>query len=111
VDGALTGVVNWERSGTDLPAVELMHLVCTTRALVEGIELGGVVRAVLAAGRLRDDEAELLASMPGAAELSPRTAVLLMWLRHVQGYTQRVAGARPSEVWMSHNVHQVLESV
>ena len=48
---------------------------------------------------------------PGADELSSRTAVLLMWLRHVQGYARHFEGSRPSHVWISHNVHQVLESV
>ncbi len=43
-DGRVTGIVNWERSRTDLPVVDVMHLVCTTRALVEHRELGAVVR-------------------------------------------------------------------
>ena len=60
---------------------------------------------------VRDDEAELISTIPGATELSTRTVVLLMWLRHVHGYAQRAAGTRPSDVWLSHNVHQVLESV
>jgi O-antigen/teichoic acid export membrane protein len=107
----VSGIVNWERSRTDLPAVDLMHLVCTTRALTEQRELGAVVRDVLASGDLRADEAELVGLAPGAGELSPRTVVLLMWLRHVHGYAQRAAGSRPSDVWLAHNVHQVLESV
>lgn len=110
-DDRVTGIVNWERSRTDLPVVELMHLVCTTRASVERRELGAVVRDVIAAGDLRPHEAALVQTAPGATEVSPRTAVLLMWLRHVQGYAQRAAGTRPSDVWLSHNVHQVLESV
>ncbi len=88
-----------------------MHLVCTTRALVERTELGAVVRGVLADGGFRDRESELIQAAPGADELSSRTAVLLMWLRHVHGYTRHSAGTRPSDVWVSHNVHQVLESV
>jgi hypothetical protein len=107
----VTGLVNWERSRIDLPVLEVMHLVCTTRALVERTELGAVVRGVLAAGGFRNGESELIAAAPGADELSSRTAVLLMWLRHVHGYTRHSAGTRPSDVWVSHNVHQVLESV
>jgi O-antigen/teichoic acid export membrane protein len=107
----VTGIVNWERSRIDLPMVELMHLVCTTRALLEQRELGGVVRDVISKRHLREDEAELVRTAPGSSELSPRTAVLLMWLRHVHGYAERAAGTRPSDVWLSHNVHQVLESV
>lgn len=110
-DGGVTGIVNWERGRLDLPVVELMHVVCTTRALVERHELGAVVRDVLGAGRFRDEEALLIREAPGADELSTRTAVLLMWLRHVHGYTRHSAGTRPSDVWVSHNVHQVLESV
>lgn len=109
--GAVTGILNWERSRIDLPAVEMLHLICTTRALVEHRELGAVVRDVLAAGGVRDGEAELIRAAPGAGELSMRTAVLLMWLRHVHAYTRHRDGPRPSHVWVSHNVHQVLESV
>ncbi len=110
-DARVTGLINWERSRVDLPVLELVHLVCTTRALVEHRELGAVVRDVLAEGGFRAPEAELIRAAPGADELSARTAVLLMWLRHVHGYTRHSAGTRPSDVWVSHNVHQVLESV
>jgi aminoglycoside phosphotransferase (APT) family kinase protein len=110
-DGRVTGLVHWERSRVDLPVLDLLHLVCTTRAEVEHRELGAVVRDVIAGGGLRDDEQSLVGMAPGAGELSPRTAVLLMWLRHVQGYARHFEGSRPSHVWMSHNVHEVLESV
>jgi hypothetical protein len=110
-DGAVTGLVNWERSRLDLPAVELMHLICTTRALVEHRELGAVVRDVLTERGVRESEAELLSGALGATELTTRTVVLLMWLRHVHGYTRHPEAPRPSHMWVSHNVHQVLESV
>jgi O-antigen/teichoic acid export membrane protein len=110
-EGRVTGLVHWERSRLDLPVLDVLHLVCTTRAEVERRELGAVVRDVIAGGGLRDDEQALVGMAPGAGELSPRTAVLLMWLRHVQGYARHFEGSRPSHVWMSHNVHQVLESV
>jgi O-antigen/teichoic acid export membrane protein len=110
-DGRVTGLGQWERSRLDLPVLDLLHLVCTTRAEVERRELGAVVRDVVAGGGLRDEEQALVGMAPGAGELSPRTAVLLMWLRHVQGYARHFEGSRPSHVWMSHNVHEVLESV
>lgn len=110
-DGRVTGLLRWERSRIDLPVIDLLHLVCTTRAEIEHTELGRVVRDVISGGGLHDAERELVAAAPGARELSTRTAVLLMWLRHVQGYTRHFEGSRPSHVWLSHNVHQVLESV
>jgi O-antigen/teichoic acid export membrane protein len=110
-DGAVTGLRHWERSRLDLPVLDLLHLVCTTRSAVEHRELGAVVRDVIAGNGLRDDEQALVGMAPGAGELSSRTQVLLMWLRHVQGYARHFEGSRPSHVWMSHNVHQVLESV
>jgi O-antigen/teichoic acid export membrane protein len=110
-DGRVTGLFNWERSRLELPVVEVMHLICTTRALAEHRELGAVLRDVLADGAFRDAEAALIREVPGSDELSTRTSVLLMWLRHVHGYTRHTAGARPGHVWVSHNVHQVLESV
>ncbi|HEY3724783.1 MAG TPA: phosphotransferase [Acidimicrobiia bacterium] len=110
-DGRVTALVGWERSRVDMPVLELVHLVCTTRAVVERRELGAVVRDVLTAGAFEGHEAELISAAAGADELSTRTAVLLMWLRHVHAYTRHAADDRPSDVWVSHNVHQVLESV
>jgi hypothetical protein len=103
----VTGIVNWEWSGWDLPVVDVMHLLATTRAAVEQRELGAVVRDVLLGGSLDGPDGMLLASVPGAGELSARSAVLLAWLRHVGRRIERGAGP----LWLSHNVHQVLESV
>jgi hypothetical protein len=105
----VTGIVNWEWSGWDLPGVDVMHLLLTSTAAVEGRELGAVVRDVLAADRLAPPDAGLLAGVPGAGELSVRSTVLLAWLRHVRRRIERDAGV--GAVWVSHNVHQVLESV
>ncbi len=88
-DRTVTAIVNWERSRMELPVVELMHLACTTRALVEHRELGAVVRDVLTEGCFRDAEVQLIGEAPGAGEVSTRTAVLLMWLRHVHAFTRR----------------------
>jgi O-antigen/teichoic acid export membrane protein len=106
----VTRIVNWEWSDWDLPVVDVMHLLLTTRSQVEDRELGAVVRDLLGAGALDPSEAELLASVPGASELSVRSAVLLAWLRHVRRRVERGAGEVGS-LWMTHNVHQVLESV
>jgi hypothetical protein len=65
---------------------------------------------VLAAGALDAAGASLLERVPGATEFSVRSATLLTWLRHVRRLMER--GPRAvGAVWMSHNVHQVLESV
>jgi O-antigen/teichoic acid export membrane protein len=107
---SVTGIVNWEWSGDDLPVVDVMHLLATSRALVERRELGAVVRDIVATGELGGADGALLARVPGVSELSVRSAILLAWLRHVRRRIERGPDAAGA-LWMSRNVHQVLESV
>ena len=53
-------------------------------------------------------ETRLLDGVPGAGEITPRAAILLAWLQHLGGKGRR---AFASDVWMTHNVHRVLEHV
>ena len=107
----LTGLVDWYYATVEPPAVDVTHLLCVTRATVEGRELGAVVRDALEAGSLPPRDEELIASLPGAGEISTRTALLLAWLRHISNNSARAPHLRAHQVWLEHNVHQVLEHV
>jgi hypothetical protein len=108
--GNVTGILGWERSHIGVPAADVVHLELTTRALAERRELGAVVREALTGGAA-DEIAARCALVPGGTELSIRTLVLLVWLEHVHDWLRGPEDSRPGAVWVSQNVHQVLESV
>jgi O-antigen/teichoic acid export membrane protein/aminoglycoside phosphotransferase (APT) family kinase protein len=107
----VTGIVDWRRARVGPPVVDLAHLACTTRALQERRELGDVVREVLHADRWRPAEERRIAAAPGFSELSPRTIVLLAWLRHVYDKSERGNRFRAHDLWRTHNVQRVLENL
>jgi O-antigen/teichoic acid export membrane protein/aminoglycoside phosphotransferase len=111
-DGAtLTGLLDWEASRRgDLPAVDLAHLLLSTRSVADGRPLGLVARRMLdGADGLTAFERTLLAPYLDAPEpLDVRTVVILAWLRHV---TLRLSQCTPPRRWFRRNVAPVLEGV
>jgi len=105
---AVSGIVDWVSTARGFPVVDIAHLLCSTRALVEGREIGAVVGDVLANDAWPERDAARLRSVPGAGEISIRSVILLAWIQHVAG---KAGGAYASDVWVTHNVHHVLESV
>jgi O-antigen/teichoic acid export membrane protein/Ser/Thr protein kinase RdoA (MazF antagonist) len=107
----VAGIVDWRRARVGPPVVDLAHLMCTTRALRERRELGDVVRDVLRARGWQPAEDRRIAAAPGSSELSPRIIVLLAWLRHVYDKSERGNRFRTHDLWRTHNVQRVLESL
>ncbi|HEY3020319.1 MAG TPA: hypothetical protein VGJ32_09005 [Solirubrobacteraceae bacterium] len=109
---ALTGVVDWEAShALELPAVDVAHLVLSTRSASEGRPFGEVTRRVLLGDPLTPLEADLLAPYARAHDgLALRHLVLLTWLQHV---AQRLAQStlHPQRRWLRRNVDPVLSVV
>ncbi|HEX5505365.1 MAG TPA: aminoglycoside phosphotransferase family protein [Thermomicrobiales bacterium] len=109
---ALTGIVDWDRAeAADLPLLDLVYLVLTTRQLATGRELGAVALALLdEAGWLAGERALLdaaRAALPGASPATP-ALVLLAWLRHVAGNVVQSAGYARDRRWMANVVEIVL---
>jgi O-antigen/teichoic acid export membrane protein/aminoglycoside phosphotransferase len=105
---SLTGIVDWEASrGDDLPAVDLAHLVISTRCVTEGRDIARVVeRLIDGHDELRPDEHALVE--PYLRDpVDVRDLVLLAWLQHV---SQRVAQSTLHHRgrWMRRNVDPVL---
>lgn len=113
IDGAheIAGIVDWYRSALEPPVLDVAHLLTTTRALATGRELGAVVREVLERGAWEQDDLEVIRAVPGADELGVRTTLLLVWLRHIGDKITRRGRLGTQEVWLAHNVHEVLESL
>ena len=105
----VSGVIDWDASHRGIPAVEMMSLVCTTRALVHRIELGAVVRELLASENWTAAELQLISSSPGGEDLEPRTLLLLWWCQHVHSNLQKSVAFERNSVWVAHNIHRVLE--
>lgn len=113
-DGATaTGILDWDFAGEgEMPVIDLLHLLLYTRRLVEGGDLGGIVRDVLEGGAWSNDELSILrsasADLVGDAEYA-RAAVLLYWLRHIAANMAQSAAYARSRVWLRRNVAPVLE--
>jgi hypothetical protein len=108
-DGRVTGIVDWEASHRGLPAVEMVHLVTTTRARASGIELGTATRGFLAHEDWREDELVVVRNVPGGTELPLRTLLLLAWVCHIHANVRKSPRYARNPVWVARNVHQVLE--
>lgn len=106
----VTGVVDWEASrASELPAVDLAHLVLATRSGAEGRELGVVTRRLLAGDDvLEPHERDLLAPYAGPEDgIGERHLVLMAWLQHVAArLAQGTLHARGR--WMRRNIDPVL---
>jgi len=111
-DGSrITGIVDWERAGPrQLPVLDVLHLLLSTRMLVEGKELGDVICPLLEDQPLLVFEHELvytdrLTSQNSALDL--RTLALLTWLRHTASSHSRQFS---SPFWFNKNVRHVIDS-
>ena len=105
----VTGLLDWEASEpAGLPAVDVAHLVVSTRSLVERRSIGAVTRGLLE-GRdaLTDSELGLVARAdPAAIALDPCALARLAWLQHVSWRVSQCAG-RPGRRWTRENVAAV----
>jgi O-antigen/teichoic acid export membrane protein/aminoglycoside phosphotransferase (APT) family kinase protein len=111
-DGTISGIVDWERAGAPgLAALDLMTLVLTGRVERRRRELGPIVRELLRGDGFEPAEQALLAAGPGAGELPERTVLLLAWLHHAASNLQKRNHYRANTVWVTTNVHFVLEKM
>ena len=111
-DGTISGIVDWERAGTPgLATLDVMTLVLTGRVERRRREFGPVVRDLLRGDGLEPAEQALLAAGPGTGELPERTVLLLAWLHHAASNLQKRNHYRANPVWVTTNVHFVLEKM
>jgi hypothetical protein len=110
---SVLGVVDWELAGpADLPPLDVVALLLSTRAQQRRQELGQVVRECITGAPWTKFEQDLLDSgssrLPGAA-VDSRTLVLLWWLRHVAGNLTKSTRYARSRLWARWNVMPVLD--
>jgi aminoglycoside phosphotransferase (APT) family kinase protein len=111
------GIIDWDAAApTDLPAIDLLHLVLYGRRLAGAGELGEIVARQLLHDEWSALERRLLvryAGWGGDGPLPPRQALLLYWLRHVAHHERQETG--PNSIrhrrWVRRNIRPVLRTV
>jgi aminoglycoside phosphotransferase (APT) family kinase protein len=112
---AVTGIVDWELAASnDLPLIDAVALLLSTRAHRRRRELGLVVREVLTGAAWCDAEKALLGSASSRLRGDPvdsRTLVLLWWLRQVAGNLTKSVRYTGTGLWERWNISPVLEAL
>ncbi len=112
---ALTGIVDWDLAQPDdLPLLDLIQLVLSTRMLVQRRELGEVLGGLLRGEKWTPHEQALLDQAQSARvedRVSPRAMLLLCWLRHVSDNVTKSTRYANHWLWVAKNIEAVLECV
>jgi aminoglycoside phosphotransferase (APT) family kinase protein len=110
--GRITGIVDWENSSSvDLPMLDLLQLILSSRVERERCELGDVLGKLLNVSGLAAHEARLLdraQSCLGGEALEFRDLLLLTWVRHVADNLTRSSDLNRHRWWVKKNVESVL---
>jgi O-antigen/teichoic acid export membrane protein/thiamine kinase-like enzyme len=112
-DGSsLTGIIDWELATPDnLPFLDVVHLILSTRMLVQNLELGDIVCALLANPDWSVMEKNLLQEAALYSHLTDRQLVLFTWLSHIQANLSKAKRFSQSAVWIAKNVEAVLRLI
>jgi aminoglycoside phosphotransferase (APT) family kinase protein len=112
-DGSeVLGIVDWDLAAEDLPMIDIMHLLLSTRILLTRRELGDIVSGLME-GSDQWTEAEL-ALLQSAQEKLPgesvelRSLLLLAWLRHISSNLTKAAHYATQWLWVTKNIETVL---
>jgi hypothetical protein len=110
--GRVAGIVDWggmTRRG--LVAVDLLHLVLTTRRLRNDRELGSLVAEAIEEPAWSPAEWEVLEPLAAEADADPawwRAMVVLTWAHHVASNMRKSDRYGDNWVWVARNVDHVL---
>jgi O-antigen/teichoic acid export membrane protein/thiamine kinase-like enzyme len=112
-DGAqLTGIIDWDLAAPDeLPQLDLIHFLLSTRMLAAKRELGDVVRELLTLDKWTTSELDILiaaqVALPGEV-VETRVLILLSWLRHIARNLTKSDRYSRNWLWLTKNVEGVL---
>jgi O-antigen/teichoic acid export membrane protein/thiamine kinase-like enzyme len=112
-DLTVTGILDWEAArADDLPLLDLLNLLLSTRVIVERKELGSVLRDLLLEDNWSHHENILLDAAKLAMtgdHLETRDMLLLYWLGHVGSNLNKSKRYSKNQIWIAKNVEAVLE--
>jgi O-antigen/teichoic acid export membrane protein/thiamine kinase-like enzyme len=115
-DGSqVTGIIDWDLAGVDLPMIDLVHLLLSVRILLQKRELGDIISALLEEeDSWSEEELSLLNSAQAALPGDPidmRALLLYTWLRHVAANLSKSSRYATHWLWVTKNVEVVLGSL
>jgi O-antigen/teichoic acid export membrane protein len=115
-DGAaVVGIVDWELADSaDLPSLDVVGLLLSTRAHRRRRQLGDVVRELVTGAPWTEFEQALIDSACSGCpcgRVDSRTLVLLWWLRHVAGNLTKSTRYTPDGLWARWNIRVVLDAL
>ncbi|HOG47321.1 MAG TPA: phosphotransferase [Anaerolineae bacterium] len=109
----ITGIIDWDRAQpTNLPQLDLAHLLLSTRMIVQRRELGEVVVAFLGGEVWLPQEQALIdesCAALGSAAVEPQALVLLCWLQQAASNLAQSARYAGHRIWLSRNIEAVLQ--
>lgn len=113
--GKLTGIVDWELARPDdLPVLDVLQLLLSTRLLKQCCEVGDIVRTLLSGVEWLPHEQALLDTAQAALSGDPvnwRAMLLLCWLRHVAANLTKSTRYARNWWWVTRNIETVLQSL
>jgi aminoglycoside phosphotransferase (APT) family kinase protein len=110
--GAVNGIVDWELAATpNLPALDLVQLVLSSRAIRRRREYGEIVVEAFVGAWTEEERAVLEQAGDGAGELSDSALVLLMWLRQTGNLLTKADGYADNWLWQRLNVEAPLAAL
>ncbi len=111
----VTGLLDWDLAAPDeLPPLDVMLLLLSTRMIVEKREIGHVVCRFLEGADWTPFEHNLLNMVqPNTADdpVDMRTLLLLCWLRHVAANLKKTSHSATHWVWVTWNIESVLKCI
>jgi O-antigen/teichoic acid export membrane protein/aminoglycoside phosphotransferase (APT) family kinase protein len=113
--GQLLGIADWELARPDdLPLLDVLQLLLSTRLLKQRREMGDIVRTLLSRPEWLSHEQALLdvaqTVQPGDP-INWRTMLLLCWLRHVAANLTKSNRYASNWWWVTRNIETVLQSL
>jgi O-antigen/teichoic acid export membrane protein len=112
-DGAtVTGIVDWDLAVSDgPPQLDVVWLLLSTRMVIQGKELGDVVREMLEGAKWTPTEQTLIDSARltfSEDGLGLKTMIWLCWLRHMNGNFTKCTRYTSHWLWKAKNIDGVL---
>lgn len=111
--GFIIGIVDWELAApNDLPQLDLVMLLLSTRMLQNHCQWDGVVQQLVTDADWQSAEKIILRQgnlILQSQALPWRTAIILCWLRHVQANLVKSQRYATNNLWIAKNVDTVLQ--
>lgn len=110
---AITGIVDWEQAlPNDLPILDIVFLLLSTRVQLAKSELGWIVGALVTGETLSPEEQALIDQAQArlwGCPVDNETLILLAWLRHVSMTIDKSERYRYHPLWRRNNIDYVLK--